>query len=91
MTGTASGAFQPIQQPPLAEHRRPDSARRSYHAEKIARAVADEIAAGGSGETLSLLGPAEMRRRLNAHLEKRGLRPKELPSVRAYRRYFNGR
>ena len=65
--------------------------KRSYQNRKIQRAVDDEIADGGSMETLELLTPAERRRRLNGRLSKLGVGDKELPTPRTYQRYFNGR
>ena len=43
--------------------------KRSFHNRKIQRAIDDEIAGGGSLQTLDLLTPAERRRRLNEHLK----------------------
>ena len=62
--------------------------RRSFHFEKIARALRDELEAGG---TVTGLRPVELRRRLITRMLLRGLKESEIPSVRVFGRYFGAR
>lgn len=64
------------------------SERRSFQTAKISQAIEDEMLAGGMIEGLR---PVEVRRRLVARMRLRGFSDAEIPSTRAFFRYFNGR
>ena len=72
--------------------KRPASLRgATYQSQKIAAAIAAEVAAGGMTEAvLTTLRPVERRYRLLNRMRAMGYRDCELPSARAFARHFNG-
>ena len=68
--------------------RRNVTPRKSYIAEMVARAIADEVEAGTSEKDLRLLQPWDRNARLRTHLARRRL---SYVSDREFRKVFNGR